>query len=111
MENEVKTMVKRVENVSACAGINMGRELAKTMLRALMILVNIQQAYMCRLVTQHVREYENTGADWQSRGQYAQAEAYVSKTSRSVWEEEERYMAVWEKNLMQKEEKRPGRSR
>lgn len=83
--NGFNTMVIRVDNSSVCACINMGRALSKTMRRAIRILVNIQETYMCRVVAQHLRTDHNKVAYWLSRGHYVKLGVYLSKSGGMIW--------------------------
>lgn len=65
------------------------------MRRALKILVNVQETYMCRVVAQNVRREEKVVTEWLIRGHYAKTEAYDSKSSQNTWGDEKGYMEEW----------------
>lgn len=97
-------MVIRVDNASACACINAGRALSKTMRRALNVITNIQEAHGCRVIAQHVRTEDNVVADLLSRGKYVQAEAQAVKMGPIKWGDEGGYMGEWERHLIRAQE-------
>lgn len=104
MTKELNSMVVRVDNVCAFECIKMGRELSKTRRRDLKILVNILEAYRCRVVAQHVRTEDNFVDGRLSRGHYELVEEYIYKNGHVVWGEDNGYMAEWEKYLVQNED-------
>lgn len=67
LPREVKTVVIRVENASACALNNMGQALSPKMRRTLRIMVIIQKTYCLQVVARHVRTEDKFVADWLRR--------------------------------------------
>lgn len=70
----IHTVVNLVDNTSACACVNMGRALSRTMRSSLRFIMNIQRAHSIRIIVQHVRTEKYMVAYLFRRVNHAKAE-------------------------------------
>lgn len=108
LPEEVTTVV-RVDNDSACAYINRGRELTPEMRRALHILVNVQDSNRLTVFVQHVRTEDNGEEDCLSRVHYEKAEQLIGNGGSPAWRWEQGYMEEWERYVTDSKEENEAR--
>lgn len=89
-----RTMVIRVDNMSACSCINEGREMYISMRRALSIMKTVQETFQVKVVVRNVRTEKNTVADLLRRGNLDRDREHMEGKKR--WVEDETIMTGWE---------------